>query len=155
MSKFRFSLEKVFTHRRMLEDLAQKDFQEAQAILNGEIAKLEFMQKEKSDAFQTRFQRQVQGGLASESLTQVHEYLKGQDVRIERQRKKIQEIEKQVEELREVLRQRAVDTKIIERLRERKQEEFRIEQRKLEQKRLDDLTSTRFARGDERDENGI
>ena len=155
MAKFRFPLEKVFSHRRTLENLAQKDFHEALAILNSEIVKLDFMMKEKTDAFELRFQRQVQGGLASQALTQVHEYLKGQDVRIDRQKKKIQEIEKQVEELRDALRQRAVDTKIIERLKERKQEEFRLEQRKLEQKRLDDLTSTRFARGDERDENGI
>lgn len=155
MAKFKFTLEKVLSHRKILENLAQRDFQEALAVLHAENAKLEAMERQKHEAFENRFQREVQGGPAAEALTQVHEYIKGQDVRIERQRKKIQEIEKQVEELRDILRQKAVDTKIIEGLRDRKQEEFRLEQKKLEQKKLDDTVSTRFARGDESDENGI
>lgn len=144
MAKFQFNLEKVLRHRRVLEEMAQKDFQEAMAVLKGEQAKLDEMQGLRTQAFETRYRREVQGGPAVGTLTQVHEFLKGQDVRIERQRKKIQEIEKQVEELREVLRQKAVDTKIMEELREKKKAEFQAEQRKREQKRLDDIVSSRF-----------
>ena len=153
---FKFAFEKVLAHRRMLEQEAQRVLNEALSILNRETRVLEEMRQKRHEAFESRFQRQVQGGTAGEALSQVHEYLKGQDLRIEGQVKRIQEFEKQVEELRSVLRQRAVDTKIIERLKERKQEEFRIEQNKLEQKRLDDMTMTRFRSKDATDEeNGI
>lgn len=144
MAKFNFTLEKVLRHRQTLENLAQKEFQEGMAVLNSELALLEGLQEKRVQAFESRFQREVQGGRASDSLTQVHDFIKGQDVRIARQRKKIVEIEKQVEELREALRQKAVDTKIMEGLKERKQEEFKLEQKKLEQKRLDDMSTSRF-----------
>ncbi len=146
MAKFQFAFEKVLNHRKTLEDLAQRDFQLALSVLNDELLVLEKMQQAKHDAFTNRHKKQVQGGIQAPALTQVHDFISGQDIRIERQRKKIQEIEKGVEALREVLRLKAVDTKIIEGLRERKQEEFRTEQKKLEQKRLDDQTSTRFRR---------
>jgi len=151
LAKFKFSLEKVLLHREMLEDLAQKDFHQAMAFLNAEKDKLDFLLQQKHQAFQTRFDREVQGGQASSSLTQVHEFLKGQDVRIERQGKKIKDIEKQVEELREVLRLKAVETKIIEGLRDRKKDEFVTSERKLEQKRQDDLSTSRFKKGPEKE----
>lgn len=156
MAKFRFALEKVITHRKMLEDLAQKDFQLAAAKLATEEKKLEELQTQRREAFENRYQKQVQGGQSSEALTQVHEFLQGQDLRIKIQQKKIQECEKQVEDLRSVLRARAVDTKIIERLKERKKDEFVLEQKKLEQKKSDDITTARFRSKDATDEeNGI
>lgn len=146
MAKFRFGLEKVLNYRETLKTLAERDLQAGEAYLSEEISSLEQMQAKRHEAFESRYQRQVQGGVLSEALTQVHEFIKGQDLRIETQRKKIQEIEKQVEVLREALRQRAVDTKIMEGLRDRKRREFVTEQNKIEQKRADDLTSTRFGK---------
>lgn len=151
MARFKFGLEKVLGYRKTLEGLAQRDLQLALAYLNGEIEILEKMQAAKHHAFESRHQREVQGGVLGDSLTQVHDYIKGQDLRIDTQRKKIQEIEKQVEELREALRQKAVDTKIMEGLRERKKQEFVTEQNKIEQKRADDLTSSRFGKRNRRE----
>lgn len=149
MAKFNFTLEKVLRHRRVLQETAEREFHEAQAVLNAEIAVLERMLDQRHRAFGDRHRREVQGGAAAGALTQVHEFLRGQDFRIERQRKKIQEIEIQVENLREALRQKAIDTKIMEGLRERKFAEFRKDQAKTEQKRLDDISSTRFVIKDE------
>ena len=55
-----------------------------------------------------------QGGTQGPALSQIHEFKKGQVVRIARHRAFVQEVEKRVEEKREILRQAAIEYKIIE-----------------------------------------
>jgi flagellar FliJ protein len=145
--KFRFPLQKVLQHRKVLEDLAQRDFQQAQAELNLQIDKLNQMQEAVAQARDAAFRQQSDGGKASPALTQVDEFLKGQDIRMERQKQKIQECESLVENLREILRQKAIDYKIIEELKDRRLKEFKVEQQKREQKRSDDISLMRHQRG--------
>ena len=143
MAKFKFPLQKVMQHRKTLEGIAQKDFEEAQAAMNAEIQKLAEMEKAKVDARTQAFRRQSEGGKTSPALIQVSEFLKGQDIRMERQRAKIKECESLVENLREILRQKAIDYKIIESLKSRKLLEFKKEQSKKELKETDDMSIMR------------
>jgi flagellar protein FliJ len=149
MAKFKFPLEKVLQHRKVLENLAQADFQVALASLNNEIENLEKMDQAVIDAREAAFQKQAGGGKAGPGLTQVHEFLKGQDIRRERQKEKIKECESLVEKLREILRQTAIDYKIIDELKDRKKTEFKVRQQKLEQKQADDMTIMRYRREEE------
>lgn len=146
--KFRFNLEKVLQHRQILEDLAQKDFQEAQANLNREIAKLEAIFKAVSDARDEAYRLQSEGGNKTPALGQIDEFIRGQDFRKENQRQKIQECERLVESYREILRQRAIDTKIMKELKEKKKAEFAVEQKKREQKFVDEMNVMRFKKED-------
>jgi flagellar FliJ protein len=142
--KFKFPLQTVLSYRKTLENLAQRDFQEAMAILHDEQTKLSFMLEQVTQARVSAFDSQTAGGQAAPHLSQVQDFLVGQDVRIDRQRTKIKECEQTVENLREILRLKAIDYKIIEGLKERKKEEFRIESNKLETKRADEQTTMRF-----------
>ena len=143
--KFKFKLEKVLKHRQILEDLAQKDFQEAQAEANRQTAILDKMMNEKVEARKRAHSLQSQtGGQVLESLKQIHDFIVLQDIRIEKQIKVIQDCEKVVESKREILRQKAMDTKILKRLEEKKKQQFREEQRQIEQKEMDDNSSMRF-----------
>lgn len=144
--KFKFPFENVLRHRKVLEDLAQKDFQEANSVLNQQIKILEEMKEQVIRARQSAFDRQSGGGFAGASLTQVHEFLKGQDVRIERQQQKVQDFQKGVENLREILRQKAIDYKIIESLKETKKTDFKKEQAVRDQKIADEVATMRFLR---------
>ncbi len=144
--KFKFPFEKVLRHRKTLEDLAQRDFQQAQAVLNHEIQILEQMREQVGKARELAFQRQSQGGSAGPALSQVHDFLKGQDVRIERQQNKVQEFQNGVENLREILRQKAIDYKMIESLKDKKSKEFRKERNAKEQKAADEVATIRFLR---------
>lgn len=141
--KFKFQFENVMKHRKVLEDVAQREFEEIQSEYLGEVEKLNRLQQEVKDAHTNAYETQVRGGSAGPALSQVHDFLKLQDVRIERQQKKVQEFEKRVEELREILRLKAIDYKMIESLKDRKKQEFRKEKNKLEQKRSDDLSTMR------------
>lgn len=145
MAKFRFQMEAVIKVRKIAEDLAQRDFQLGQSHLLEQIELLNQMLGKKTEAYQTRHDYEKQGGNKAPHLIQVQDFLSGQDIRIEGQRKKIQYIETQVEQLREILREKAIDLKIIERLKEKKLEDFKLEQKKREVKDFDDVTMTRFA----------
>jgi flagellar FliJ protein len=146
--KFRFNLEKVLQHRQILEDLAQKDFQEAQAHLNQEIEKLEKMTKAVLDARDEAYRLQSEGGNKTPALIQIDEFIRGQDVRKERQHERIKECERLVESYREILRQRAIETKIMKELKEKKRTEFVLEQKKREQKFVDEMNVMRFKKED-------
>ncbi|MBV2167414.1 MAG: flagellar export protein FliJ [Bdellovibrio sp.] len=142
--KFKFPLQKVLEHRKIKENLAQKDFQEAMMLLNEENARLEQMLQQKTGAHTQAGALSSQGGAQGPALTQIHEFLKGQEILIHKQKQKIQEIEKLVESKREVLRQAAQEYKIMEKMRENKFEEYRHERLAQDQKEMDEQSILRF-----------
>ena len=148
--KFKFPLQTVVRHRKIIEDLAQKDFMEAQANLNVEIQKLEKMQSDLHESHLRTGDLQKAGGQQGPALIQIHEFKKGQDVRIERQRYKIQEFEKIVEDKREILRQAALEYKIIEKFKEKKFEEYKFNRNIEEQNEADEQSILRFGRNSEK-----
>ncbi|WII72393.1 flagellar export protein FliJ [Bdellovibrio sp. 22V] len=142
--KFKFPLQKVLEHRKIKENLAQKDFQEVVTQLNQETEVLEKMHDQVTQAHSQAGSFASQGGAQGPALSQIHEFLKGQEIRIQRQKQKVQEIEKLVEAKREILRQAALEYKIMEKMRENKFEEYRLERLSNEQKEMDEQSILRF-----------
>ncbi|MFN7825251.1 MAG: flagellar export protein FliJ [Pseudobdellovibrionaceae bacterium] len=147
MKKFKFPLEKVMQHRKVIENLAQAEFQEAQSQLNLLQNELSQMRQQVTQAHLHSFETATGGRPdLSAGLNQVNQYLKGQDIRIENQLNKIKEQETVVENLREILRNAAVDHKIVESLRDKEKQGFKNEYKKYSQKNVDDLTLMRRSR---------
>lgn len=143
--KFKFSLESLKKHRERLEQEAQRNFQVAAADLSQEVQRLEGFQEAKHQAF---LARQKTERVAD--LTQIQEFILGQDLRIERQQAKIQEFEKRVEDLREILRERMIETRMMKELEAKERQAFRDEMNHREQIQSDDLNIMRHRlRGDE------
>lgn len=142
--KFKFNLQKVLDHRKIVESLAQKDFQEAQAQFSEEENRLKSMEETKTRAHEQAGDLVQQGGSQGPALTQIHEFLRGQEVFIQRQKQKLFEAEKLVEEKREILRQKALDYKIMEKMRENKFAEYRAERLANDQKEMDEQSILRF-----------
>lgn len=143
--KFKFPLQKVLDHRIVVQNIAQKDFQDAQASL---IEQENIFRKMIDDL---REAREEAGALALNAAPdapgrwkQIHEFTVLQDRRIEMQRAKVLEAEKLVEAKREVLRQKAIDSKMMERLKERRRQQFIDEMKAKEQKDVDELNILRF-----------
>lgn len=131
-------------HRKIKEELAQKDFQDAVALFNQEQKSLEKMNQSTHDA-QMRIASLTQlGGAQGPALSQIHEFLRGQKILIERQAAKIQDVEKLVEAKREILRQAALEYKIMEKMRENKLQDHKSEQWIQEQKEMDEQSILRF-----------
>lgn len=142
--KFKFPLQKVLEHRKIRESLVQKDFQDALGLLNDETSRLEHMLEKVREAHAHAGAFAAQGGVQGPALMQIHEFLKGQDIRIQRQKQKVQELEKLVESKREILRQAAQEYKIMDKMREKKFEDYKLERNAQDQKDMDEQSILRF-----------
>lgn len=143
--KFKFPLQKVLDHRQVVQDLAQKEFQEAQGHLfemQNELQRLQTGLSEARAEVQVLTSQRVSG--LPGSLQQIHEFTLLQDRKIQMQRAKVLEAEKLVEEKREILRAKAIDTKMLERLKEKKRTQFQEEMKIREQHEVDELNILRF-----------
>ncbi|MFZ3230883.1 MAG: flagellar export protein FliJ [Pseudobdellovibrio sp.] len=148
MKKFKFSLDKVLMHRKLQTDLAQKDFIEAQNNLSKEEAALADMIAMKEGAIKNRYETVQHSQNWSASIEQINSYLTGQDLRIVNQNKRLLDFIKLVEVKREILQEALTAAKILEKLREKKKEEFFREVAKLEQQELDEMSVMRFSRNE-------
>ncbi|MCX7978122.1 MAG: flagellar export protein FliJ [Bdellovibrionaceae bacterium] len=145
--KFKFVFERVLQHRKSLENIAQKEFQESLSELSRQQGILRDMEQSLSLAHKSIGQRLGQGGFGTlASVYLMDDFIKGQEVLIERQKQLLVEKEKEVEARREILRQRTIETKIIERLKERKKREFVAESERRDQAQLDELGVLRHSR---------
>ncbi len=144
--KFKFSLEKVLRHRSILVDLAKKDFLETQVLLNNEQLNLQGMIDLKTASLERRAVEVQSSQSWTSSVEQINQFLTGQDFRIKQQNLRLLEIEKLVEARREILRLALIEVKIIEKLKEKKKEEFFLEESKKEQAEMDELSVLRFSR---------
>ncbi len=152
--KFKFGLEKVLNHRKILEDLAQRDYQEALSILNQKKNELEKMILRILEARVEIHQLEVQSGFDMiERVKQIQEFIKFQDIRIERQHLSVQESEKLVEARQEILRQKAMDKKILERLKVKKKTDHQSNERRLAQVETDEMVSMRFKKQEGKEKN--
>jgi flagellar protein FliJ len=143
--KFKFSLQRVLDHRKIIEGLAQTDYQIALSQQLEEEKKLENMIKQLFDARANAALVQVSGAHdAAEKLKQIYQFTVLQDRRIAQQRTRVENSKKGVEDKQEILRQRSSERKIIDKLKEKKKSDFIEEQKREEQKEMDEMSILRF-----------
>lgn len=146
MKKFKFSLDKVLMQKEIKVELAQKDFAEAVAAMDEVGQKLQHMIAQKDSAFKQRHET-VQGSTSwGNAVDQINVFLVGQDLRIKQQHERLSESKKVVESRREILQQALTEAKMIERLREKKKEEYFQEAALKEQQEVDEISVLRFPR---------
>ncbi len=150
--KFKFPLQKVLEHRKINENIAQKDFQDSMAVLAELKEKLVHLEGLADEARIRSFDVQQGGGMAGPSLQQAHSFLQNQKILIEMQNKKIQQQEAIAEEKRSRLLQAAVETKVIAKLKEKKFAEFKHNLDNEEQKEMDEQSVLRFKSAAKREE---
>lgn len=147
--KFNFRMQKVLEHRKIQEDLAKTDFQLALAKLNSEIEYLQSLVDQKKKArvksFELEINASVPNALQNSILSDSNQFQKLQDVRIANQKLVVEENEKEVESKREILKTKAIEYKIIEKVKEKKKQQFVDEANKSEQKENDEISILRFS----------
>lgn len=144
--KFKFNLEKVLKHRHILVDLARKDFLEAQANVDAAKKILDDMIELKNQQKLVRSQKVQSGKDWQNDVEQINKFLQGQDLRIARQNESLNKLEKEVESYREILLKALTEAKMIEKLKERKKQQFVKEFNETEAKELDEIATLRFSR---------
>lgn len=142
--KFRFSLQKVLDHKRTLEDVARREWLEAKAAVDQAREQLRKMYEQIDASRMRAAEIEKEGGPRGNELTQIHEFIVGQRVRIERHRAAMRPLLEEEERKHVKLVEAAQERKIFEKLKERKYEEFRQKQKKKELKIMDEIVVTRF-----------
>ncbi len=144
--KFKFSLEKVLNHRNLQVDLAKRYFIQAQNNLSAaeQIRDNMILEKEKNIAHRSEIVRTQNHW--QDQVQQINLYLSGQDLRIARQNESLKKLEKEVESYREILLKAQTEAKMMERLKEKKKEEFLKAFYDNESKELDEIATLRYAR---------
>lgn len=142
--KFSFAFDRLLEHKRQLEHMARRNWLEAQAKVDESLRKLEQMYLQIDEARNRSSTLQIQGGQHAGALSQINDFIAGQKIRIERHRLEMRELMSEAERLQEILVEAAKEKKTLDRLRERRLEEYKLRRKKMELKAVDELTVTRF-----------
>ncbi len=144
---FKFGLDTVLKHRGRLEDVAQREYAEAQAAVDECLTQIERMYQ-RSDEVREEIAEAEQTGTAGKlaEIREMEHFLSGQKIRIERMRLKARELLQLAEEKHEALIVAARERKILVKLKEKKLFEYRAWLQRIEAKEQDDLTMVRIAR---------
>lgn len=139
MKSYKFKMDKVLEYRENVEKVKVEDFAKITHKLRKEEEHLKDLQetlKEKKKVKQQDLYGMKMGFLYREKLK----------AEVDRQVMKVQEISVKAEAAQSVLIEARKDRKIMEMLKEKDQEKYRLELLQSEQKELDDLSIMRFAK---------
>lgn len=145
--KFKFAYENLLKHKKRLEEIAAKEFAEAQHQVAEANAELKRMYGLIDDARLRSLELESEGGQKGHVLVQIGEFILGQKKRIEGQSRVVRSLMMEAERRQEALMEAAREYKTLEKLREKRFKEFRDLVKKHELKVVDELVTTRFKRG--------
>jgi len=136
--KYSFRLEKLLNLHRLNLKMLQRELAEAYQDLSRNERILKELYSQKSESFSYTKSTNM-GSLADE-------FRSLQDIRITRQKEAVKQAHSQVENIRNRLIEKDRELKMIEKIKDRRVAEFFLEQEKLQQLEVDDISSSRFAR---------
>ena len=143
MKKFKFSLETVLNYRKKLEQSCKEElshlevkYRKEEEILGGICARLDLRLHE--------FARKQRQGCTSEEINRYYRYIQDLDRRIVAQREVLEGVNRALDQKREELMELAKARKVVERLRQRKEEEHRKEVLREEGKILDEISTNKY-----------
>jgi len=139
VKSYKFKMDKVLEYRENVEKVKVEDFAKITHKLRKEEEHLKDLQEtleEKKKVKQQDLYGMKMGFLYREKLK----------AEVDKQVSKVQEISVKAETAQNVLIEARKDRKIMEMLKEKDQEKYRLDLRNTEQKELDDLSVMRFAK---------
>ena len=145
--KWKFKLQALLKFRSQLTDEAMSVYAEAKGHLDAGLKELDRLYTEVDENFQNTQRAREKGGETAEVLKTHDEFFAGQQIRIEKQRQKVRQLKEIAEEKHEILVQRTMEKKAIEKLEEKQRAAHRDYLKKKEQTELDDLVVMRQGRG--------
>lgn len=144
---FRFGLETVLKHRHRIEEVAQREFADAQAAVDQCLSEIEAMYRRLDEVREEILAAQQRGSASElEMIREMETFVTGQKVRIERLRLKARDLLIVAEEKHEALITAAQERKVMVKLKEKRFAEYKTWLARMEAKELDDVVSVRTAR---------
>lgn len=137
---FKFNMQKVLDYRMQLEEEAQVKY--GQAIREAALSReqLEKLKKELADAQEASFGKIMQSG-----ERWLHDqYIKGLGSDVAQVDLQTRMLEQMAEEARKVLAARAIDRKMLEKLKEKQKKQYVKSEQKQEQNFNDEIATIRY-----------
>ncbi len=145
---FEFRLETLLKNRKREEENARKVYVKAQLAVDQSLKKIDSLWRDIDTTRKNMENEQVAGGKKSEYLAGLDEFIKGCKIRIEKEKICLRELSMIAEEKREIFIEAVKEFKILEKIKEKKAKEYKIEKTKRETKEIDNLVTTRYKRGE-------
>ncbi len=145
---FLFALESVLKHRKRLEDVAQREFAEAQAAVETALKRLEAMYNRLDEVRESILQTQL--GASRTKVAEVCQsegFITGEKLRIEKLRLEVRALLLVAEDRQEALIACAREKKVLVKLKEKRLAEYKEWLSHIEAKNLDDQTQMRQSWG--------
>lgn len=144
--KFKFRLETLRKHRKNLEEMARRDFAESKDNSDKILKQIDSFYDDSDKA------REYAGSVIKDEVTDPgllqlsSDFIERNKIRIERKKMEFREALVVTEEKQQVLVDAARETKILDKLKEKKKEEFLKKVRKKNRKDIDEIVVQRHGR---------
>jgi flagellar FliJ protein len=142
---YKFPLEPVLSHRSFIEENLQKELAMLNKLLSLEKNKLRSYRKAKYE-FLSELQKKEKEGITISEIVLYFSFVERLSNDIVKQRDRIFEAEKKVDQKRNELIEAMKNRKILEKLKEKKGEAYRQEVMKKEMRFLNEVAVDRFNR---------
>lgn len=143
---FVFPFEGLLKHRKRLEEVAKKEFFLAQSKVDEILNEINKMYERIDEVRAEISNTQQIGGKGSSKIVQLEDFIKGQNIKIKNARHAARELMQIAEEKREVLVEKVKEFKMIDKIKEKRKDEYKVARRKKEQKEIDDILIMRAKR---------
>ena len=148
---FRFPLESILKHRKRQEELAQREFIEARTQLEECLSGIDRMYRKIDETRLLIAEAQTSRAPRAMDFVWTSELLiEAEKMRIHKERLLARDLIRVLEEKEERLLVCLHERKIMEKLKDRRLEEYKEWMARFEQKELDDLTNARVGLGSRR-----
>ncbi|MCG8549734.1 MAG: flagellar export protein FliJ [Desulfobacterales bacterium] len=145
MKKFQFRLQSLLKYKRHLEQAAKQDMAKAVADVLACEQRITQLQQERISATD-QLDILVEKGIGAGQFNRYRQFITAIDQTIILERNKKTELAKILDAKREILKQKTIEKKSLERLREKQEREYAHEMLRDEQKDLDEIASLKTAR---------
>lgn len=143
--KFEFKLQSLLNFRRHKELIAQQEVSQAVMDLLNCQEQIKSLEEQRAGA-EVVLEERVKEGVSATVFNQYSDYITGLGYSIQRERQQEVHYETVLTEKRKILKQRSIDKKAMERLREKRKLEHTQMLLYEEQKELDEISSLKTAR---------
>ena len=145
MKRFVFKLQSLLNYKKHLEQIARQEMAKTVAEVNTCEQQIQDL-KDNRESSALRLDTLVEKGVDAKEFKLYHGFLTAVDQMIVDEKNRKFKLEKVLNEKRSILKKRTIDKKAMERLRDRRAEEYTREMLREEQKELDEIAALKTAR---------
>jgi flagellar FliJ protein len=147
MKEFQFRLQKVLDTCKLKENLIEVKLAELEKLAETQRMNLSLIEQRRGEILTERWERRNNhNSLRVEEEMLYEKCLEDLEIRVEKMKLYIKQLEEQIRRTREELVAAAIERKVVEKVREKKHEEFTLEVSRNDQKALDEIAVQHYLR---------